>query len=164
MRLRCLRYLRLALLVIACSRDALTGVPVCCHPTPVPPEPSVSATTRVVSSAGALGLEVSASAANHWTSIDFRVNTGPQCPRVFFYADSSSAVFASAGCLMGTTIGAQTTDLAPGDSIAIRRVFLASDLASYPSGLYHIWVEVSTDRLSIDMPTGMVRLPLTNAP
>lgn len=161
MRLRCLLP---ALLSIACSKDAPTGVPICCHPTPVPPEPSVNATSRVVSIAGVPGLEVSATAANHWTSLDFRVNTGPQCPRVLFHADSTSADFASTGCPAGTTAGEPTVDLLPGDSIAFQRVLLASDLASYPPGLYHVFVEVSTDRLSIGLPTGTLRLPLTPVP
>src|SRR5215467_4493947 len=132
MRLRCLL---LVLLSIACSRDAPTDVPVCCHPTPAPPEPSVSATSRVVSIAGVPGLEISASAANHYTSIDFRVNTGPQCPRVLF-VDSTNKYFVSAGCPMGTTVGAPTTDLRTGDSVMFRRVLLAADLASYPPGPY----------------------------
>jgi hypothetical protein len=158
-----LRYFLLALLSIACSKDAPTEIPNCCLQT-APAEPSVSATSRVVPIAGVPGLEVSATVANHWTSLDFRVNTGPQCPRVVFYADSTGAGFASTGCPMGTTAGAPTLDLVPGDSIVIQRVLLGTDLAAYQPGLYHVFVEVSTDRLSIGLPTGTLRLPLTTVP
>ena len=98
------------------------------------------------------------------TSVHLQVANSPQCPfSVRIYPDSIEQV---SGPVPGAICyNARTTDLAPGDSLILSRIFSATDLAQYTPGLYSIEVTVALDTISTaSVEDGTVRLPLSSKP
>ena len=128
-----------------------------------PPVPLVTASTRVDSSGGIAHLEVSAFVSNP-TTVHFRLSTGPLCPEVRIFPDPTGEVQVSSGPVTTCLVSQSTVDLAPGDSITLKRVMPPEILASFPAGLYGVNVQVVTDRVVIGLWAGTVRLPLMQGP
>jgi hypothetical protein len=148
--------LALAACVIGCSGKSPTD-----FDRLAPPSPSVTATTRVVSNGGVLSLEVSASVGNP-TAVHFRVSAGSQCPSVRIFSDPTGEYELSSGPACPSD--GPTLDLAPGDSVMLKRVFPPDSLTSFSPGLYGVNVQVTTDRVLVGVWAGTVRLPLANTP
>jgi hypothetical protein len=108
-------------------------------------------------------LKITATVSNP-TSGHLKVANSAQCPfAVRVYPDSIKQLeFPVPGAVC---YNARTTDLAPGDSLALSRTLSATDLAQYPPGLYGIAVTIAMDESnSMSMAVGSLRLPLSSKP
>lgn len=122
--------------------------------------PSIDLRAKSADSGGVLKITVTMS---NRTSVHLQVPTSPQCPfAVRIFPDSTGEFIVASGT--GCTSTANTTDLAPGDSLALTRVFSATDLTQYAPGTYGINVTVGTNTETVTAWGGAVRLPLSSTP
>lgn len=142
--------------VIGCSGDSLPEIE---HL--APPTPRVSASNGVVSTSAGLSLEVTTLVTNP-TAVVFKVNAGAQCPAIRIFSDPSGEAQTLAG--PSPCPPAATVDLAPGDTIILKRVVPPDSLSSYSPGLYGVGVQVVTDRVVMGAWAGTVTLPLARTP
>jgi hypothetical protein len=117
----------------------------------------VSASTQVVSTASGPSLEIAALITNP-TAVVFKLNTGAQCPAIQIFPDPSGEIQSNA-CPPAATV-----DLAPGDTVVLKRVLPSDSLSSYAPGLYGVNIELATDRWAIGAWAGTVSLPLASTP
>lgn len=129
-----------------------------------PPTLSVSATTRVVSVAGAAPeLEVSASLRNA-TMSHIQVAVGAQCPLfVRLFPDPTGEFRNSTDPSMACPPGGPNLDLAPGDTAVLTRVLPADTLTTLAQGTYGVNVAVTTSTALVGVWAGAVQLPLQSS-
>jgi hypothetical protein len=126
---------------------------------PPPPSPDLRATS--LDTAGSLRITVTAFNQTH---VHLHVAASPQCPfSVTMFRDLTGQYMLGSG----TTIGAcsssvGTTDLAPGDSLSLTRLFSANDLRPFTEGTYGVRVTVGTGTAMTTAWGGAVRLPLNS--
>src|SRR6185436_2365001 len=126
-----------------------------------PPTLSMAATTqRVLNSSGGRDLEVTALLRNP-TKVHIRVVNGPQCSLVVRLSpDPTGEMAGSLDGSMGCPSGLQTIDLAPGDSVVLKRVLASDTLSSFPAGTYGVNVAITTATYVQGAWAGAVVLPL----
>jgi len=130
-----------------------------------PPALAMTATSRVVSSAGGSpALEVTATVWNPSAS-HILLAVAPECPLVVWvFPDPTGAAMGSVDRSKGCASVGATRDLAPGDTVVVTRTVGADELASLPAGTYGVNAALTTTTAITGVWGGVVQLPLTNAP
>ena len=122
--------------------------------------PSVDLRASAADSGGVLRITVVAS---NPSRVHLQMISSPQCPfTVRIFPDSTGALVGGTGPGCPSSTG--TTDLAPGDTVYLSRIFAANDLAQYAPGEYGINVTVGTTTDTTTVWGGAVTLPLNSRP
>ena len=97
------------------------------------------------------------------TRVELQVTTTPECLfAVRIFPDSTGDQIDASG--VSCAIQGTTTNVPPGDSVVLSRIFSSSDLTQYSAGQYGVNVTVATPTYTIGTWAGAVKLPLASKP
>lgn len=126
------------------------------------PAPNVTASNKIVATANGPSLEITALITNA-TSASFTLNDGTECPAIQVFSDPSGehqVVSSPPLCVADKP----ALNLAPGDTVVLKRIVSTAYVTSFSPGLYGLNIEVTGAQLRVGVWAGTVRLPLSIAP